>query len=258
MASPTPKPSATAVVGPKSAPPKFQPVPPVETTTSSAPVRSNPTAKINKNLTSIPGFPIIDLTATDNLNKNDNYSDAQILALGLILRKLGYPIKKTRESVLYVIANNPELVEAQGRARIPSDFLASLQSAYIPGLDAKKEKEYLPTRTINNVSDEQIGKIVDTASLAEIGRILPEKQRNAEIAKNRKLADQGTLTTTKKVIDPRTGKTTLETKSDTPFTAEKATLSLNESLKTSNPKQYQLNQSLGFNDEVKKILAGGI
>lgn len=88
--------------------------------------------------------------------------------------------------------------------------------------------------------------------------MLPKKQRDAEIAKNRKLADQGTLTTTKKVKDPKTNKTILETKSNTPFTAEKATLSLNESLKTSNPKQYQLNQSLGFNDEVKKILAGGI
>lgn len=258
MASPTPKPSATAVVGPKSAPPKFQPVPPIETATSSAPVRSNPTAKINKNLTLIPGFPVIDLTATNNLNTNDNYSDTEILALGLILRKLGYPIKKTRESVLTVIASNPELVVAQGRARTNSDFLMSLQSAYIPGLDAKKGKEYLPTRTINDVSDEQIGKIIDSASIATIGRVLPKKQRDAEIAKNRKLADQGTLTTTKKVIDPRTGKTTLETKSNTPFTAEKATLSLNESLKTSNPKQYQLNQSLGFNDELKKILAGGI
>lgn len=192
----------------------------------------------------------------------ENLSPSELAAIGKLLKKMGVRVLASNESIRTTL-NSDETFRSMAQKLGPSANFAQLYQTiandYNPLLDSsKKEKEYLPTRSLTDVTDEQIGKIIDSASIATIGRVLPKKQRDAEIAKNRKLSDQGTLTTTKKVKDPKTGKTILETKSNTPFTAEKTTLSLNESLKTSNPKQYQLNQSLGFNDELKKILAGGI
>jgi hypothetical protein len=192
----------------------------------------------------------------------ENLSPSELAAIGKLLKKMGVRVLASNESIRTTL-NGDETFRAMAQKLGPSANFAQLYQAiandYNPALDgSKKEKEYLPTRSLTDVTDEQIGKIIDSASLATIGRVLPKKQRDAEIAKNRKLADQGTFTTSKKIKDPKTGKDVVVTKSNTPFTAEKATLDLNESLKTSNPKQYELNKSLEFQDEFTKILSGGI
>ena len=190
----------------------------------------------------------------------DTLTPQELVSIGLLLKKQGIPVRASASGIKYLLINDPSLsyLIGQGKVNGFGGLYSLIAEDYAPGLKSSTEKKYTDTRTINDISDEQIGKIIDSASMTTIGRVLPKKQRDAEIAKNRKLADQGTFTTSKKIKDPKTGKDVVVTKSNTPFTAEKATLSLNESLKTSNPKQYQLNQSLGFNDEVKKILAGGI
>ena len=194
-----------------------------------------------------------------NPNLIDSLSPQQIGQIGNLLKKAGVSVRASTAQIKTILLTDPVYSSIASKTNSFPTLYQALLADYNPALDGgKKEKEYLPTRSLTDVTDEQIGKIIDSASIATIGRVLPKKQRDAEIAKNRKLADQGTFTTSKKIKDPKTGKDVVVTKSNTPFTAEKATLSLNESLKTTNPKQYQLNQSLGFNDEVKKILAGGI
>ena len=198
-------------------------------------------------------------TLTVNTNLINILTTEELAALGRLLKKMGVPVRASNESIRTIFATDQAFIALANGKTSFAQLYQAVANDYNPILDgSKKEKEYLPTRSLTDVTDEQIGKIIDNASLATIGRVLPKKQRNAEIAKNRKLVNQGTLTTTEKTKDPKTGKPMLETKSNTPFTAEKATLSLNESLKTSNPKQYQLNKSLEFQDEFTKILSGGI
>ena len=201
--------------------------------------------------------PMTTLAVKTNLI--DILTPRELAALGSLLKKMGVPVRASNESIKTIFSTDQAFIAlANGKTNFAQLYQA-VADDYNPALDgSKKEKEYLPTRSLTDVTDEQIGKIIDNASLATIGRVLPKKQRDAEIAKNRKLADQGTLTTTEKTKDPKTGKPMLVTKSKTPFTAEKVTLQLDESLKTSNPKQYQLNKSLGFQDELTKVLSGGI
>lgn len=183
----------------------------------------------------------------------------QLAQIGSLLKKAGVSLRASNEQIRTILNSDPVYSNIAKQSTTFSQLYQTIANDYNPALDSeKKEKEYLPTRSLTDVTDEQIGKIIDNASLATIGRVLPKKQRDAEIAKNRKLADRGTLTTTEKTKDPKTGKPMLVTKSKTPFTAEKVTLQLDESLKTSNPKQYQLNKSLGFQDELTKVLSGGI
>jgi hypothetical protein len=198
-------------------------------------------------------------TLAVNTNLIDILTPRELASLGSLLKKMGVPVRASNESIRNIFATDQVFIAlANGKTSFPQLYQA-IANDYNPILDSsKKEKEYLPTRSLTDVTDEQIGKIIDNASIATIGRVLPKKQRDAEIAKNRKLANQGTLTTTEKTKDPKTGKPMLVTKSKTPFTAEKVTLQLDESLKTSNPKQYQLNQSLKFQDELTKVLSGGI
>jgi hypothetical protein len=194
-----------------------------------------------------------------NPNLIDSLSPQQIAQIGTLLKKAGVSVRASTAQIKTILLTDPVYSSIASKTNSFPTLYQALLADYNPALDGgKKEKEYLPTRSLTDITDEQIGKIIDNASLAAIGSILPKKQRNAEIAKNRKLVNQGTLTTTEKVKDPKTGKSMLVTKSKTPFTAEKVTTQLDESLKTSNPKQYQLNKSLGFNDEMTKILSGGI
>lgn len=203
----------------------------------------------------------LQVTLKGNPNLVDSLRPDELGAIGKLLKKMGFPVRASNESIRTLLNTDmafQEIARQVGAGGFPQ-FYQAIANDYNPALDgSKKEKEYLPTRSLTDITDEQIGKIIDNASLATIGRVLPKKQRDAEIAKNRKLADQGTLTTTEKTKDPKTGKPMLVTKSKTPFTAEKVTLQLDESLKTSNPKQYQLNKSLGFQDELTKVLSGGI
>lgn len=224
----------------------------------------NPTTPVMMNAQSRLNAANISFNASALNLGNPNFVDAlspqQIGQIGALLKKAGVTVRASTAQIKTILLTDPVYsgIVAQSRNSFPQLYQALLND-YNPALDGgKKEKEYLPTRSLTDVTDEQIGKIIDNASLATIGRVLPKKQRDAEIAKNRKLANQGTLTTTEKTKDPKTGKPMLVTKSKTPFTAEKVTLQLDESLKTSNPKQYQLNKSLGFNDEMTKILSGGI
>ena len=257
MATPTPKPSATPVVGRK---PVVKPVIPMPTptTSQSAAPGTSVTTKINDKLGAIANFPKLGGDAFAGLNANDNYSDSQILQLGLILKKLGYPIKKTRESVITVIATNPELVAAQTAAKgIPTDFINTLKSAYLPGLDTPAApKAPDTTRQVYQYKPEEINALIDDVYTTTLGRPATEQEKQAKFAVLNEQIKQGTTSTSKVVKNPKTGKMETLVTQIPAFSTAAAKTSIEAELKKANPDDFDRKKRIDFAGWLSQNVAG--
>jgi len=251
---PTPKPSPTPVVGRKPVAPVVIPVP---TTSQSPAPGTSVTSKINNKLGQIPGLPQLGEDAFAGLNANDNYDDSQILQLGLILKKLGYPIKKTRESVITVIATNPELVAAQGQAKTPSDFISNLKKAYIPGLDTPATpKAPDTTRQVYQYKPEEINALIDDVYTTTLGRPATEEEKQAKFAVLNEQIKQGTTSVSKVVKNKKTGKMETLVTQTPAFSQAAAKTSIEAELKKANPDDFDRKKRIDFAGWLSQNVAG--
>jgi hypothetical protein len=256
MVQPTPKPTPTPVVGRKSVVKPIIPIPTPTTSQSPAPGTSV-TTRINDKLGIMAGFPQIGGDAFAGLNANDNYSDSQILQLGLILKKLKYPIKNTRESVMTIIATNPELVAAQGQAKTPTDFINALKSAYIPGLDTPKEpKAPDTTRQVYQYKPEEINALIDDVYITTLGRVATEEEKQAKFAVLNEQIKQGTTSVSKVVKNKKTGKMETLVTQTPAFSTTAAKTSIEAELKKANPDDFDRKKRIDFAGWLSQNVAG--
>jgi hypothetical protein len=116
-----------------------------------------------------------------------------------------------------------------------------------------------------NLPDRRIGQI-DRGALIELAQAvaaegmfeLTEKELNKIISPWEKKLKQGTLTTTKKVRNPKTGKLENVTTTTSAFRQKEEELALKEKLKAQRPQQFELAGGINFVDELKKLLSGGM
>jgi IMP dehydrogenase/GMP reductase len=197
----------------------------------------------------------VDATATA-----EKYNDAQLITIGKVLKKLNYTVKPTAASVKTLLVTEPELIELATRYPLYTDFVNNLAAQYLPGLDSANETApNYPTRQIYKYSDDAIGGLVDSAFQEQFGRAATKEEKQAKIASIRKELEIGTVSTTQKVKNPKTGKIeNVVTQQQQGLTTEEATKKLEDELKASNPEAYQRNKALQFNSAVQKILAGGM
>jgi len=256
MATPTPKPSATPVVGRKPVVKPIIPIPAPTTSQSAAPGTSV-TNRINDKLGIMAGFPKLGGDAFAGLNANDNYNDSQILQLGLILKKLGYPIKKTRESVITFIATNPELVAAQGQSKTPTDFITALTRAYIPGLDTPDKPEAPDTtRQVYQYKPEEINALIDDVYTTTLGRVATEEERQARFAVLDEQIKQGTTSVSKVVKNKKTGKMETLVTQTPAFSQTAAKTTIESELKKANPDDFDRKRRIDFAGWLSQNAAG--
>jgi hypothetical protein len=132
--------------------------------------------------------------------------------------------------------------------------LAKLKSNELPGAG---EEPQLPDRRIGQIDR---GALVELAqAVAAKGMFeLSEQELNDIITPWESKLKQGTLTTTKKVRNPKTGKLENVTTTTAAFRQGEEELALEKKLRAAKPEQFALAEGIGFNDEVKKLLGGGI
>jgi hypothetical protein len=256
----TPKPSATPVVGRKPVVPKFNPLPsitPTPTPSQSAAPSISAIDKINQKLGLLPGFPAVDPNAFSGLNTNDNYTNEEATALGLALKKLGYPVKKTRESVLTVISTNPELLALQAKSKTYSDFLIGLKSAYLPGLDTPATpKAPDTTRQVYQYKPEEINALIDDVYTTTLGRPATEQEKQAKFAVLNEQIKQGTTSTSKVVKNPKTGKMETLVTQTPAFSTAAAKTSIESELKKANPDDFDRKKRIDFAGWLSQNVAG--
>ena len=257
----TPKPSATPVVGRKPST-VVTPVKPIVAPTPAPVVTNNDQGlmdRINNKLGNTPGYTVkVDPNAMSGIDQNDKYSDAEILALGKILKKLDYPVKKTKASVLMLFASGqyPELTELQARNKTGVDLITALTSQYLPGLDTDKPKAPDTTRQVYNYEPEQIKALIDDVYVTTLGRNATDEEKELKYAVLQKQIEQGTTTTSKVVKNASTGKMETLVTSTPAFSQEAAKTSIEEELKKANPDDFDRKSRIDFASFLTKNVAG--
>ena len=167
------------------------------------------------------------------------------------LKRLGYNLKNKEEvnQLLYQVF--PQYFPVTDLKTL----LSKLKEQELPG--AGDGAANLPDRRIGQVDR---GALVEVAqAVAAKGMFeLTKEELDEIIAPWEKKLKQGTVTTTKKVRNPKTGKLENVTETKSAFRQGEEELALAERLKAQRPEQYQLAEGIGFNDDLKKLISGGM
>ena len=177
-------------------------------------------------------------------------TDAQYSELAKVLKKLDYGVKEKGALKNVLINYFEELFPAKDYA----ELLAKLKARAIAGTGA--DEENLPERRIGQVDR---GTLIDIAqAVADKGMFkLTEEELNEILAPWEKKLGKGTLTTTKKIRNPKTGKLENVTMTTAAFRQDEEEKALEEKLRAARPQQFELATAIGFDADFKKILSGG-
>jgi hypothetical protein len=203
-----------------------------------------------------------EVTANELLNKffswtdtEKNAFDSQIKGLGIVdrskpvdpdTRRNVYVNSIARASQFYALSN--------GQNKDDGSFEGTLLAYKGTGPGGDRAPN-LPRRNIQNISDATINAIIDKVSQSKLQRDITDPVQRASIVENiKKQIAEGTLTTTKKIKNPKTGKLE-EVTQTTGMSPEDIQLQLAEDLEKTNAQDYELSKRLEFNTALNRILS---
>lgn len=111
-----------------------------------------------------------------------------------------------------------------------------------------QKKDNLPSRQVYMYDPATVNNLIDKTLSDTLGRKATPNEQKEFYTAIKKMIDQGTVTTTKTRINPRTGKEESYSVTTPGFTQEKAQSFIEEKLKAENPQDYQEKKSLDFAD----------
>lgn len=136
----------------------------------------------------------------------DRLSDSTLTLIGKILKNRGKTVTASREAIKNMFITEPELATIAARAENDANKLISLLGEdTLPGLTKSGTGTTIPTRQIYQYSDDDIRTIVDESYMNSVGRKATPEEFAARLASVRTDLSVGTLTTTKKIKNPKTG-----------------------------------------------------
>lgn len=120
----------------------------------------------------------------------------------------------------------------------------------------------LPSRNVYQYTDADRVKIIDDVSQSLRGQGVTEEDKQAQWYKDlRKSIDNmintGTLSTTQKVKNPKTGKLEVKTVATPGFSQEKASAVVEKAIRKATPEDVSRQERVGFTDWMFKQLGGG-
>ena len=115
----------------------------------------------------------------------------------------------------------------------------------------------LPQRQVQPLERAEIDNFVDSIYLSNKGQLATSEEKNKHFAEFEAM-NTGTVTTTKKVKNPKTG--VLENVSTTTrgFNQDAAQAKIEAEIKKNNPLEYQRRKAFEFANEATKIMSGGM
>jgi hypothetical protein len=187
----------------------------------------------------------------------DSLTPTQLVNIGKILKKKGYSVKASEADIKRLLADDPILIGMAEQSSSYDDLSKMLMADYLPGLDTSVEKApNLPSRQIYKYRDEDIDAIInDTYEATVMRKPSPEeleKQRNIA----RKKLEMGTLSTTKPVKNPKTGKLENVTVQTPGSSTEEIKTDIQTQLEKMNPDEIDRKKRIDFSSWLTQNAAG--
>lgn len=229
---PTPKPSATAV-------PALNP---------------NNISGLDKVLESKFGVKI---QPEVNYNLMQSFNDTEINELGKVLDKLGKNTGNSKEQIRYILAEDP-IISMIVKANQNRGFFGvrdALLRDYTP-VNVKDTAENLPSRSISKVDPVVFGEVINNVFQKVAMKKGTPEEINALVQEFLPQMETGTLTETKKVKNPKTGKLESVTTVTPGMSQSKAEISIEQRIKELYPEEVDTASRINFNSWLGKNTLG--
>ena len=190
------------------------------------------------------------VTPNLSLGLLESLSNEQLSSLAKMLKKMGYTVKSNRGSIKNLFETEPELIQivsnVTSKNGTGSMLISELANAYIP--IGSTGEGTLPSRTVTLQDPAVLGAIVDKVYMEQGMRKATAEERQRLIDSVKKDIEQGTLTTVKKVKNPKTGKMENVTTIESGFSQSKFETNIAENFKTLNPDDFDRAKRIAFNN----------
>lgn len=151
------------------------------------------------------GNIVIDDVKVADINFIDTLTDSQLTSIALLLKKRGVSLSKSKADVKRFLLQDETMVNLIGAAgENYGNLIKNMQQDYMPGLE-KPDAAVLPSRSIYQYSEEDVKSTINESYQAALGRNATDVELDARLEKVRASLTTGTLSTTKKVKNPKTG-----------------------------------------------------
>ena len=185
----------------------------------------------------------------------DSLSPAQLTNIGKILKKKGYSVKASEADIKRILADDPILIGMAEQSSNYDDLSKMLMADYLPGLDTPKEPT-LPSRQIYKYRDEDIDTIVNDAYKAAVMREPTPAELEAQRVSARKKLEMGTVSTTTKVKNKKTGKLENVTVQTPGASKTEVQTGIEKTLEEMNPDEVDRKKRIDFSSWLSQNAAG--
>jgi hypothetical protein len=195
------------------------------------------------------------VTPTFNYTLLEKLSNAELIDIAKLLKKMDFTVKGSKGSLKALFEYEPALSAILQNSNTFTELKTNLLKDYLAlGGDAT---ENLPTRTITMQDPVVLGEIVDSAYQSRYMRNATPEEKAKHIKNFEEDINAGTLTTTKRVKNKKTGKMENVTTVESKFSQAKAGTELEESLKELNPDEFDRTKRIQFSNFLMQNTAGG-
>lgn len=192
----------------------------------------------------------------NGLSVVDSLSPAELTNIGKILKKKGYSVKASSADIKRVLADDPILIGFTDQAKNSKELETLLMADYLPGLDTTAKEPTLPSRQIYQYRDEDIDTIVNDAYEAAVMRKPTPAELEAQRASARKKLEMGTVSTTTKVKNKKTGKLENVTVQTPGASKTEVQTGIEKTLEQMNPDETDRKNRIEFSSWLSKNAAG--
>lgn len=199
---------------------------------------------------------ILTNTNGSNISLVDSFNESQLTNIGKVLKKKGYSVKASGADVKNLLATDPVLLKFASESKNYDDLYAKMIGDYLPSLDTSAGGNNLPTRQIYQYSDDDIKTIVDESYMNSVGRKATPEEVAARLASVRTDLSVGTLTTTKKIKNPKTGVLETVVKQEAGPTKTSIQTGLEADIKAAAPQEVDIKQRGEFANWLSQNAAG--
>lgn len=207
---------------------------------------------INKKLDAI-GINIQPQTVSQ-ITLVDNFKPEELSVIYKLIKTRGYSPKKSIEDVRALLNKDPIMISLINKSTDFPTFVKNLEKDLLPGVG--DEKENIPTRSISEQRPEVLENLITSWYKQVLSRPPSAEEKAARLAEMQAEIAQGTVTTSTKVRNPKTGKMETVVKSTPGFSQASSEARITEQLKTLNPDDFDRAKRVEFSSWISQNVAG--
>lgn len=199
----------------------------------------------------------LDSAEAQTINIVDTLNNDQLTVLAKILKKKTYTVKASAQYIKNLFSTEPELIAIASKSNGDYNTLvANLSADILPGLARDGGGENLPSRSIYKYNDEDVDALINNLYQKRLMRPATPEELARERADAKLKLEEGTVTTSKKVRNPVTGKLEVVTTQDAGPTKEAVSQSIEERIKALNPDEADRTARIEFSSWLSQNVAG--